>query len=195
MKQQSKGETEKKLIDKVPLIQRKYLTIDSKLLKAIALDDDDSINELLIKNSSDRFLDGIINGDYELFRSTLIDSIIQNHKAIIDSIKQPKDLKKTITTTTSTTTIIYPGKKKQKPTLQKPGKYKSKKGKRQKWSKAENNRVKILLKAKKKPRDIIKDLNTKRLTDKQTLRTNSSVYGKIKRVRKEIKKGLRKGNC
>lgn len=183
-----KGENQKKLINKIELIKTKYLTIDSKLLKAIAQEDDEQINELLIKNSSDQFLRGIVNGDYEIFRDKLIDSLIQDHKEIIESIKKPKLLKKTIT---KETTIITT-KKPIKPTLQKPMQYKAKKGKRQTWGKPETNRVKILLKANKKPRTIIKDINTTRLKNKQTLRTKSSIYGKIYKVRKEIKQTKRK---
>lgn len=173
----SQKSNEIKLIRNVRNIVKNYVDVDNDLLETIISEDMDKFKEVATERSADNFLGGILDS-YKIFTDELFNEIKQNNASRINSLQAKKGKKtKTITITKK--------KVKRKLTVAKPGKLKPKKGKYNKWSKQEENRVKILIRAKKSNKEISHELNKNRINNNQTLRTRSSVNTKIYRMRKE----------
>lgn len=175
----SKKSNELKLIRNIRNIITNYMEINNELLESIVENDIERFKEISIEQSKDNFLRGILD-NYMNFTDELFNAIKEDniHKIMKISETKKKPIK----------TIITPKRKpKIKPTLQKPGRLKPKKGKKQRWSKQEENRIKTLIKAKKKPKEITQILNEKRIENNQILRTRSSIANKIRRIKKEKK--------
>lgn len=176
----TRKDNEQKLLKSIDNIIKNYVKIDEEILKAVANKDMDKFNQLIGQASDNGFLSSIMV-DYDAFSQEMFNRIEfakeDEIKQIFEEQKKLKDFKPL---------RVKPIKKKL--TLASPGKLKSKKGKRQSWSKKENARVKLLLKSNVKPSEIINDINKNRLTESQTLRTNQSVYSKIFSIRKQMKK-------
>lgn len=176
----SKKTNELKLIRNARNIAKNYMKINDSLLEAIINEDKDKFNIIATEQSMNNFLGGIVD-QYKLFTDELINVIQEENGARITQLMREKEAEKK-----RFKTVITPKRKaKVKPTLQKPGKLKSKKGKYNKWSKPEENRVKTLIKAGKSNKEIRNELNINRINNNQILRTSSSVNTKIYRLRKQ----------
>jgi len=175
-----KNKNEIKLMKNLDNIIKKYIKIDDQLLETIANKDFDGFKEQVVEKSSDHFLSGIID-NYETFTQALFDEIESQNSSQLDNILGIETEKEEYKNEVSK------GRTKNKPqySLSKPGKYKAKPHKHNKWSETENSRIKILIRSGKKPKEIRQEINQERLNNKQTLRTNSSINSKIYTIKKQ----------
>jgi len=172
-----KSQNEAKLIRNLDHIINKYLKIDNRLIETLINEDKSSFRDVVSENSTDNFLREIVN-QYPDFTDELFDRLSSAYDQEIRMIERDKKVEKT---------ILYRQirKKRIKPvlTLKAPGKLKAKKGKKNKWTKQEINKINILIKSGKSSKEIKNNLNKSRLDKGQRLRTMSSVNMKIWRIK------------
>jgi len=169
-----KANNEKKLIRNIEQIIKNYIKVDGELLENLAKEDIDQFKEIIGSKSQDNFLEIIVE-EYKGFLRELFDKLKFQNESNIQSIKEEqkriKDFEK------------IKGKRvlrKKKVKSLAPRKFKP-----NKWTNKENNFIKRMIRNNVKSGEIITKLNEKRNNEGLASRTNSSVYNKIHRLKKE----------
>lgn len=179
----SKKSNEIKLIRNLDNIIKNYIkSDDEQLIQTLLTEDKDKFKTIVADKSTDNFLRDIVE-EYDVFTDLLMEQLTQVNDSKITQLKEEqtkikRTYKKSVTPTKKT---------KVKPTQ---GKVRTiKKRQIQSWDSKEEQRITTLIKSNKKSGQIIKEINDKRTSQDKPVRSNSSYYSKIHRLKKKINEG------
>lgn len=153
-----------------------YVNITDNALESIIEEDQEAFNEIIGLNSSDEFLTPIMI-QYPEFAEELFNLVRTNNNKRIQELRREKQ--ETLPMFRQRRTIKAP-RTEQKQTIRTQ--------QRRRYTRRETNRINTLIKSNKKPSEIVKKINEDAISRGEKTRTKASIYSKIYREKKKIRR-------